>query len=55
MYSSEYAALQLLHHVFTELPKAQSLPDVEALLPTRLGPATLARYTLQGASFNARQ
>ena len=32
-----------LRHVFTELPKAQSLADVEALLPTRLDPAALAR------------
>ena len=31
-----------LRHVFTELPKAQSLSDVEALLPTRLDPARLA-------------
>ena len=44
-----------LRHVFTELPKAQSLPDVEALLPTRLDPAALARHSLQDASFNARQ
>ena len=27
--------------VFTELPKAQSLADIEALLPTRLNPADL--------------
>ena len=32
-----------LRHVFTELPKAQSLADIEALLPTRLDPAALAR------------
>ena len=31
-----------LRHVFTELPKAQSLAEVEALLPTRLDPAALA-------------
>ena len=30
-----------LRHVFTELPKAQSLGDVEALLPTRLEPSRL--------------
>ena len=27
-----------LRHVFTELPKTQSLAEVEALLPTRLDP-----------------
>ena len=32
-----------LRHVFTELPKAQSLADIEALLQTRLDPAALAR------------
>ena len=31
-----------LRRVFTELPRAQSLGDVEALLPTRLTPADLA-------------
>ena len=31
-----------LRHVFTELPSAQSLGEVEALLPTRLDPAALA-------------
>ena len=30
-----------LRRVFTELPRAQSLSDVEALLPTRLTPADL--------------
>ncbi len=30
-----------LRRVFTELPKAQSLADIEALLPTRLDPADL--------------
>ena len=30
-----------LRRVFTELPRAQSLGDVEALLPTRLTPADL--------------
>ena len=35
--------LRLLRHVFTELPKAQFLAEVEALLPTRLVPAALAR------------
>ena len=44
-----------LRHVFTELPKAQSLAEVEALLPTRLDPATLARDSLQGPSPTARQ
>ena len=44
-----------LRHVFTELPKAQSLGDVEALLPTRLAPAALARDALQGFFPAARQ
>ena len=44
-----------LRHVFTELPKAQSLAEVEALLPTRLDPAALARGSLQGSSPAARQ
>ena len=44
-----------LRHVFTELPKAQSLADVEALLPTRLDPAALARDSLQGSFPTARQ
>ena len=44
-----------LRHVFTELPKAQSLAEVETLLPTRLDPATLARDSLQGHSLPARQ
>ena len=30
-----------LRRVFTELPRAQSLADIEALLPTRLDPADL--------------
>jgi hypothetical protein len=30
-----------LRRVFTELPKAQSLGDIEALLPIRLSPADL--------------
>ena len=37
-----------LRHVFTELPKAQSLAEVEALLPTRLDSDTLTRHSLQG-------
>ena len=37
-----------LRHVFTELPNAQSLADIEALLPTRLDPAAFARDSLQG-------
>ena len=44
-----------LRHVFTELPKARSLAEVEALLPTRLDPATLARDSLHGSSPAARQ
>ena len=44
-----------LRHVFTELPKAQSLAEVEALLPTRLDPDTLARYSPQGPIINPRQ
>lgn len=44
-----------LRHVFTELPKAQSLAKVEALLPTRLHPADLARDSLQGSSPAARE
>ena len=44
-----------LRHVFTELPKAQSLAEVEALLPTRLDPAALARDSLQGLFPAARQ
>ena len=44
-----------LRHVFTELPKAQSLADIEALLPTRLDPAALARDSLQGLFPAARQ
>ena len=37
----------LARHMFTELPKAQSLAEVEALLPTRLDPAALARNSLK--------
>ena len=44
-----------LRHVFTELPKAQSLAEVEALLPTRLDPASLTRHSLQGPLINPRQ
>ena len=44
-----------LRHVFTELPKAQSLADIEALLPTRLDPAALARDSLQELFPAARQ
>ena len=47
-----YAYLRL---VFTELPKAQSLPEVEALLPTRLDPDILTRYSPQGPVINPRQ
>ena len=31
-----------LRHVFTELPKAQSLQDIEAPLPYNIDPATLS-------------
>ena len=44
-----------LRHVFTELPKAQSLGEVEALLPTRLDPEVLARDSLQGSFPATRQ
>ena len=44
-----------LRHVFTELPKAQSLAEVEAPLPTRLDPAALARDSLKGLFPAARQ
>ena len=44
-----------LRHVFTELPKAQSLAEVEALLPTRLDPAALAPDSLQESFLAARQ
>ena len=44
-----------LRQVFTELPKAQSLADIEALLPTRLDPAALARDSLQDWFPAARQ
>ena len=44
-----------LRHVFTELPKAQSLAEIEALLPTRIEPTTLARDSLQGSFPTARQ
>ena len=30
-----------LRHVFTELPKAENVDEIEALLPTRIGPAQL--------------
>ena len=44
-----------LRHVFTELPKAQSLAEVEVLLPTRLDSDTLTRHSLQGPLVNPRQ
>ena len=44
-----------LRHVFTALPKAQSLAEVEALLPTRLDPAALAPDSLQESFLAARQ
>ena len=44
-----------LRHVFTELPKAQSLAEVEPLLPTRLDSDTLTRHSLQGPLINPRQ
>ena len=39
----------------TELPKAQSLAEIEALLPTRLDPAALAPDSLQESFLTARQ
>ena len=44
-----------LRHVFTELPEAQSLAEIEALLPTRIDPATLTRDSLQEPFPSARQ
>ena len=44
-----------LRHVFTALPKAKSLAEVEALLPTRLHPAALAPDALQESFLAARQ
>ena len=44
-----------LRRVFTELPRAQSLGDVEALLPTRLTPADLTRAPLRGILLPACQ
>ena len=44
-----------LRHVFTELPKVRSLAEIEALLPTRIEPTTLARDSLQGSFPTARQ
>ena len=44
-----------LRHVFTALPKAKSLAEVEALLPTRLHPAALAPDALQESFRAARQ
>ena len=44
-----------LRHVVTELPKVQSLAEVEALLPTGLDPAALARDSLQESYPAARQ
>ena len=41
--------------MFTELPKAQSLAEVETLLPTRLNPAALAPDSLQESFLAARQ
>jgi len=38
-----------VRHVFTELPRAKSIAQVGALLPTRLEPAGLARDSLQGS------
>ena len=45
--ANELEPYAYLRHVFTELPKAQSLGEFEALLPTRLDPAALARDSLQ--------
>ncbi len=44
-----------LRHVFTELPKAKSLGEIEALLPTRLAPAALPRDSLREPFPSARQ
>ena len=44
-----------LRHVFTELPKAQSLAEVEALPATRLDPDTLTRYPPEGPIIDPRQ
>ena len=44
-----------LRHVFTDLPKARSLADIEALLPTQIGPAALAGDSPQGLSPAASQ
>ena len=33
-----------LRHIFTELPKAQALQDIEALLPYNLQPAILSPH-----------
>ena len=44
-----------LRHVFTALPKAQSLAEIEALLPTRLDTAALAPDSLQESFLAARQ
>ena len=41
--------------MFTELPKAQSLAEVEALLSTRLDPVALAQDPLQESFLVARQ
>ena len=49
------ARLCLLRHVFTELPKAHSLVEIEALLPTWIGPGDLAGDSLQGSFPTARQ
>ena len=44
-----------LRHVFTELPKAQSLAEVGALLPVRLHSAALLQDSLRGSFPAARQ
>ena len=53
--ANELEPYAYLRHVFTELPKVQSLADIEALLPTRLDPAALARDSLQGVLPTPRQ
>ena len=43
-----------LRWVFTELPRAQSLCDIEALLPTRLGPRRSSLNSTPGRRLRPR-
>jgi len=52
---NELESYACLRQVLTDLPKAQSLTDGEAPLPTCLDPATLDRSSLQGSFPTARQ